>query len=250
MSHHPALMGRTRNSRGARGRSRSSGAAASGDTFAEVVLGLGPEFYFVLDQTGAEDPVDSSPSALVAQLNAPYTWGVAGPVGSLTALDLAGGYFTTARVALTGSQTRMAFVKTTSTDGPPPVYEGDAPLTILGDGTGSVWDSFGVSNGHVVYTRFNGSTWETFTGTAVVNDGAWHLLVATYDATDLGVTLYVDGVPDGSGTVTGPHAAQGGIDRYGRGYNAADNYTGALGHLAAWSRELTGPEVAALWASV
>lgn len=33
MSHHPALMGRTRNSRGARGRSRSSGAAASGDTF-------------------------------------------------------------------------------------------------------------------------------------------------------------------------------------------------------------------------
>ncbi len=30
---HPALMGRSRNSRGARGRSRSSGAAASGDTF-------------------------------------------------------------------------------------------------------------------------------------------------------------------------------------------------------------------------
>lgn len=171
--------------------------------FVDGVLSTAPEFYFVLDQTGVEDPVDSSPSARAASLNAPYTWGAAGPITGLTALDLAGGYFTTARVALTGSQSRMAFVKTTATDGPPPVYEGDAPL-----------------------------------------------LVVTYNSDDLGVTLYVDGVLDGSGTMTGVHAAQGGIDRYGRGYNAADTYTGTLGHLAAWSRELTEQEVAALWASV
>lgn len=217
--------------------------------FAEVVLGLGPEFYFVLDQTGSDNPVDSSPHALVAQLNAPYAWGQPGPVTGLDALELTGGWFlTTTRVALTASQSRMAFVQTTSTDAVPD-YEGDAALTVLGDSTADVWDSFGVTDGKATYTRFNGSAWQVFTGSTVVNDGAWHMIVATYDSGTLEVKLYVDGVLDGGGSMTG-HQAKGGIDRYGRGYSGADVYLGNVGQVAAWASALTAGDVTALWEAV
>lgn len=214
--------------------------------FGEVVLGLEPAFYFVLDQTGVEDPVDSSPAALVAQLDAPYTWGQPGPVAGLTALELTGGSFlTTTRVALTASQSRMAFVKTTDAQTTPD-YEGDAALTVLGDSTADVWDSFGISAGKLVYTRFNGATWQVFTGATTINDGAWHLVIATYNSVTLEVNLYVDGAADGGGSMIS-HQAKGGINRYGRGYSAADNYLGTVAQLAAFAVELSPAQVTALW---
>lgn len=200
----------------------------------------------MLDQTGAEDPIDTSTHGLIAQLNTPYVWGQPGPVTGHDALELTGGWFlTTTRVALTASQSRMAFVQTTSTDATPD-YEGDAALTVFGDSTADVWDSFGVTDGKLVYTRFNGSAWQVFTGATAINDGAWHMVVATYDADTLEVKLYVDGVLDGSGSMTS-HQAKGGINRYGRGYSGVDVYTGNVGQLAAWASALTAGDVSALW---
>jgi hypothetical protein len=215
--------------------------------FGDVVLGLGPLFYFVLDQAGADNPVDSL-AAVTASLNAPYTWGVTGPVAGLTALRLTGGSFDgTPRVSLSGDQTRLAFVKTTATDSVP-IYDGDAALTVFGDTHAETWDSFGVSGGKAVFTRFNNVAWQTFTSTASVNDGDWHLIVATYDSNTLAVTLYVDGVADGSGSMTA-HQAKGGISQFGRGYDIGDNFDGSLAHLVAWDRALSPAEVAALWAA-
>ncbi len=215
-------------------------------SFGDVVLGLNPLFYFPLDQTGAENPVDSV-GAVTTSLNAPYTWGVAGPVDGLTALDLSGGSFSgNPRIPLTGSQTRLAFVKTTSTASVP-AYDGDAALTVFGDTDAETWDSFGVSDGFATYTRFNGSAWQTcqLAGTPV-NDGAWHLILMTYDSGTLAMSVYADGSNSGSSMLA--HQAKGGIVQYGRGYDPADNFDGSLAHLAVWDRVLTSGEINSLLA--
>lgn len=216
-------------------------------SFGDVLLGLNPLVYFPLDQTGAENPVDSV-GGVTASLNAPYTWGVVGPVDGLTALDLAGGSFNgNPRTPLTGSQSRLAFVRTTSTDSVP-AYDGDAALTVFGDTDPDTWDSFGVSGGKAVFTRFNGTIWQTLVSTAAVNDGNWHMIVVTYDSNTLAANLYVDGVPDSGGFITA-HQAKGGILQYGRGYDVGDNFDGSLAQLAVWGRVLTPTEIAVLWAA-
>lgn len=212
----------------------------------EVALST-PLFYFILNQTGASNPVDSSGNGLAAVLDAPYSWGEPGPVSGYTALGLSGGRFQTSRVALSGDQTRVAFVKLTSTKNTS-TYEGDAALTVMGDTHAETWDSFGVTDGKVNYRRFNNSTWQSFSGTDIVNDGNWHMIAMTYDSSTRAVVLYTDGTPDGGGTVSA-HQNYGGILQYGRGYSALDNFDGTLGHLSAWDRVLTSGEIYTLYAA-
>lgn len=212
------------------------------------VLALAPTLYFVLNQTGEENPIDSSITAKTANLNTPYTWGATGPIVGRTALDLNGGYFNIARQSLPGDQTRVAFVKLTSTKSTS-TYEGDASLTIMGDTDGETWDSFGISDGKVNYRRFNNSVWQSFSGSTNVNDGYWHMVAMTYDSTTRAVTLYVDGAVDGSGTVAA-HQAKGGIIMYGRGYSSADNFVGSLSDLIVWDRVLTLEDFSDLWSFI
>ena len=213
--------------------------------FPDIVLSYNPVLYFALNETGSQNPVDSSTTAASASLNEPYTWNSLGPIPGKHSLDLSGGNFTIGRVGLTGSQTRIAFVKLTATDSVP-AYEGDAPLTVIGDTTALAWDSFGVSNGKVSFSRFNNSTWQSFTGTRTVNDGAWHMIAATYDSVTRTVSLYVDGLADGDGVVSA-HQVQGGIDVFGRGYNAADNYVGSLAELIVFNTALSFEDIATIW---
>ncbi len=212
------------------------------------VLALTPNRYFVLNQSGEENPIDSSVNAVSASLNAPYAWGITGPIAGRTSLELSGGYFNTGRLSLPGDQTRVAFVKLTSTKASS-TYEGDASLTIMGDTDGEIWDSFGISDGKVNYRRFNNSVWQSFSGATSVNDGFWHMVAMTYDSTTRAVTLYVDGSVDGSGTVAA-HQAKGGIIMYGRGYSSADNFVGSLSDLIVLDRVLTLEDFADLWSFI
>lgn len=207
----------------------------------------GPLFHYRLNESGSSNPVDRTIHAVTASLNAPYTWSITpGPVGADTALNLTGGgYFGITRQSMTGSQTRIAFVKLSSTDSTS-VYDGDAALTIYGDGSLDTWDSFGVSDGKANYRRFNGSVWQSFSSTTFVNDDAWHMIAVTYDSSTLEVIIYVDGAPDGGGFMTA-HQAKGGIQYVGRGFDSGDIYDGSLGQLAVYASAVSPVDMLSIW---
>lgn len=147
---------------------------------------------------------------------------------------------TSGRYVLTANQTRLAWVRTTNLDATAS-YAGDAAMTVFGDASGSVWDSFGVHDGKVRFTRFNNSAWQTFDSAKTVADGRWHYIGVTYNSSTRAVTLYVDGVADGSGTMTA-HQAQGGVDRIARGFTA-DYFDGDLADLELFTSVLDSARI-------
>lgn len=224
------------------------------DPVQTTILALSPTVYMRMNQTGIQNPVDSSTNARTMLLVAlGYTWGVAGPTSDgATALGTDGTATiieaTTARIALAGDQSRLAWVKLTSSDASPG-YEGNAACMVFGDSSGSVWDSFGVNGGKARYTRFNNSAWQTFDSAASVNDGAWHLIAMTYNSVTRAVEIYVDGADDGGGTMTA-HQNQGGINAYLFGFAPGDTFpAGSVAHLAVFPAVLTPANIAAIWAS-
>lgn len=225
--------------------------AAALDPVQTEILALSPLIYLRMNQTGTDNPVDSSVNAYAMTLEGTYTWGVSGPTADgQTAINSNPAEIRrsgTARIALTGNQSRLAFVKTTSTDSTKG-YDGNAALTIFGDTTGSVWDSFGVHGGKARFTRFNNSAWQTFDSTTSVNDGNWHLIAVTYNSSTLAVEIYVDGVDDGGGSMTA-HQAQGGVNWYNVGFNSLDKYLGDEAHLALFNTVLTPTNIADIWAA-
>jgi hypothetical protein len=227
-----------------------------GPGYPDLVLSPTPNFYFRLGESGSANPIDSGPNGYSSALGGTYTWGEPGALAGDpdTALALnpgdfglrgEGGFAT--RVALTADQSRLAWVKTTSTDDSPG-YEGNAALTVMGDTSSGVWDGFGVTGGFVQFNRFNNSTWQHLTGTTAVNDGEWHMIAATYDSTTGEVVVYVDGEVDGGGTVTS-HQAQGGISHIGRGYSSGDVFDGTLDEVAAFATVLSPADISALYAA-
>lgn len=221
------------------------------DPVQDEILALSPLLYARLNQSGSQNPVDSSTHGRTMALNGTYTWGVDGPTADEeTALRVAAAadiQLTSGRIAMTGSQTRLAFVKTTSTDATNG-YDGNAALTIFGDLTANVWESFGIHNGKARYTRFNNSAWQTFDSTTSVNDGNWHLIAVTYNSSTLAVEIYVDGVDDGGGTMTA-HQNQGGVNWLLVGYNSLDKYDGDIAHAALFGTVLTPQDIADIWAA-
>lgn len=220
-----------------------------GDYFAEVSAD-GPTAFWMMDQTGSSNPVDSV-AGRTTNLNAPYTWSTGGPLGAY--LDLtSGGYATFTRIANSGSNTREAIVRTTSTD-TSPLWPGEAGLTILGDTSGGVWDGWGIEDGVITFRRYDhlGSSVITLQGTTPVNDGAWHHLAMVYNAADPAFSsqphcyLYVDGVLETDDGFGGTNASYGGVDAIGRGYDIGDQFPGDLCGVAYYSAALSGARIAA-----
>ncbi|HVV46724.1 MAG TPA: LamG-like jellyroll fold domain-containing protein, partial [Bryobacteraceae bacterium] len=89
--------------------------------------------------------------------------------------------------------------------------------------------------------------------TTAVNDGQWHQLVATYNATGGVASIYVDGHLEAasSGTVLNPvsgvHFMVGGI--FGVTYQPQATYTGLIDNVAVWDNALSESDVHALYAS-
>lgn len=100
-------------------------------------------------------------------------------------------------------------------------------------------DSFGTNMGHV-------------RGTTIINDGAQHLVAAVKSRTETGesmVTIYVDGVPEGSSIVTNLFA-DGMIFQGTTGdYAFANMGAGAWAHIGIYDRALTDLEIAAIYAA-
>lgn len=210
-------------------------------SYPQELLFDAPLAYFRFNEGDGINPI-SIGSTVIATLGLNQTY-VAAIRGALRGdpnralrLDGSTGYMTFTRFSLTGDQTRESWVRTTSTDNTNG-YAGNAALTLMGDSSGSVWDSFGVHGGKARFTRFNNTSWQTFDSTRSVNDGYWHHIACTYNSTTRAVVIYVDGLADGSGTVTA-HQAQGGINVIGRGFNAVDYFDGEMDELAFYSSVL------------
>ncbi len=120
------------------------------------------------------------------------------------------------KVNLFSGLSYAAWIKTTSTDAAAG-YAGNSALTIVGDHTNNVWNSFGVHGGKARYTHFTGS-WQNVTGSSDVNDGEWHHIAVTHDQSTGVVTIYVDGISDATGNLSygaGGGATKVGFDRIG-----------------------------------
>ncbi|MCB0698554.1 MAG: choice-of-anchor D domain-containing protein [Chitinophagales bacterium] len=129
---------------------------------------------------------------------------------------------------LSSGLTYAAWIKTTSAANTA-AYAGNPALTIVGDHTNSITKTFGITGGKVQYhSATSGSTWADVTGSSSVNDGNWHH-VAVSHSTSGAITLYVDGVVDGTGSLPFNAAGSGtpAFDRIGGSYLNASG-TGAL----------------------
>jgi parallel beta-helix repeat protein len=113
------------------------------------------------------------------------------------------------------------------------------------------------------YLEYNGSTWQfaeptadtstsstqRITSTAPASANVWTHLVGTYDASTHTMTLYVNGVSNGSGTNPTPIASSGPLVM-GRGFlngSSGNPFTGALADVRLYQQALTGAEAQSLY---
>jgi hypothetical protein len=210
------------------------------DRYRAEVMADSPAFYWRLQNIAPESATDEGATRNMSPTN--FGWRQRGPWRGQRErsvfFDVALGVRATmTRWSNTGSMTYEAWVRTTSTDATSS-YAGNPALTVVGDTSASVWMNFGVHGGKVRFLRFNNTAWQNVDSAKSVNDGAWHHIGATYDSSTRAVVVYVDGVADGSGTITA-HQSQGGVDALGTGYNGnADTFDGYMAEVAVWASVL------------
>ncbi len=189
---------------------------------------------------------DATGKGHTGTLNGSLVAGVAGRVGNAMLFDNVDDYANIPYVAdlgITAEITIAAWVKLTALGG----YN---PLLAKTNGT-TEWDwelLLNASNQLVFYADGASPTSRTSTGT--ITDLNWHHVAATRDGADL-VTLYLDGVSIGSGTMANAfqnrsHPVRIGTD--GPTYSAASLFDGILDEVRLYNYALTGAAVAALGA--
>ncbi len=144
----------------------------------------------------------------------------------------------------------QAWIKTTSTDSVS-AYPGSAALSIIGDNTNTVGTGFGITGGKLKYLHLDSdfSTWHSVIGVTSVNDGNWHHVTVTHDASNGIVKLYVDGVLDatasniydqGNSTYSSYNAIGA---SYLDGIGYGDFFQGSIDEVRIWNRVLSCDEV-------
>ncbi len=127
----------------------------------------------------------------------------------------------------------------------------------------SVRDTSGADSGILSVLHINATTagkvgfdtwnWSSnrVTGTTTVNDGAWHLVTATYKSSTQTATVYVDGVSDATRTQSGNATSTNRTLRIGANIGSAGSvlqpFNGAMDDVRMYSRALSANEVAALY---
>ena len=109
-----------------------------------------------------------------------------------------------------------------------------------------------ISNGdptRVIYWRMRyASGSATIAGTTDINDGAWHHLIASYNAVDDTMKLWIDG--DLEDKILNTNGTAYSVDaRFQVGARKAFFFNGKIDEIAAWNRELTPNEVDSLYDS-
>jgi hypothetical protein len=188
------------------GRSPSSASVTVSSTsptlsYSQTVLGDSPSFLWPLNDTGST-ATDASPNAFNGTYEGGTTQGVVGPFtgSNATTFDGQSGNVVSQQ-SVTGPQTFSieGWFKTTTNTGGKLIGFGSS-----NSGLSSSYDRqiYMMNDGQLVFGIWNNAT-ETIETPNVYNDGQWHYLVATYDATNTtgpNMALYVDGQLIGTAT--------------------------------------------------
>lgn len=109
------------------------------------------------------------------------------------------------------------------------------------------------STGKIRFFVGNGasSTGANVQSTTTINDGAWHLIVITFSASDNKARIYVDGTLDATSGIMAPAAS---TAKFGIGaengdgtQNSSDTFTGTLDQFGWWKKVLSSDEISLLW---
>jgi hypothetical protein len=149
--------------------------------------------------------------------------------GSRTGIVYDGGDNLTLAAKYIQASGRSLFVigKWTSSDSTQ-TYEGDAPLTVVGDFTGDVWTNFGMSAGSICFTHFISPIFSTFTAGSGLNDGTPKMIGVTHDQSTGDIIMYLGTAVQGSTNNGTYNAAHEGFSCIGAGYLDQDGFTGTL----------------------
>ena len=221
-------------------------AAVPFDPYGKAVRDGRPSLYWRLDEASGTTAADSSGLGDDGDLVGKGAWGAATTVAPGSSLALDGGAVVSRRTVTNPlSFSLEGWVKTTSATGGRILGFGDGAT-----GTSTLYDRalwldgagrahFGIYAGREV----------NITSPAALNDGAWHQVVASFDAQQ-GMALYVDGVKVATdpnteaGSYTGRWRA--GADNVWGG--AGSNIGGQLDEVAVYDRAVSADEVAARYA--
>jgi hypothetical protein len=179
-------------------------------TYQSTVLADSPSFLWPLNDTSGTAN-DASPNGVNGTYESGTTQGVTGPFTGSTATGFDGNTgLVSSQNQVTGPETFSVegWFKTTTVDGGKLIGFGNGQT-----GASSNYDRhiYMMNDGQLVFGVWNGQT-ETVETPNVYNDGQWHYVVATYDATNTSgpnIAFYVDGQLIGTTTSSAAQAYTG-----------------------------------------
>jgi hypothetical protein len=170
-------------------------------TYSQTVLNNNPSFFWPLNDSGSTAN-DASPNSFDGTYTGGTTQGVPGPLTGSTATSFDGQTGNvTAQTAVNGPQTFSieGWFNTTTNTGGKLIGFGSSQTGLSGNYDRHIYM---MNDGQLVFGVWNNAT-ETIETPNTYNDGQWHYVVATYDATNTtspNLALYVDGQLIGTAT--------------------------------------------------
>ncbi len=202
--------------------------------------------YYPFDEGSGNETVDQSVNAIHGINTGTSQWVLN---TNENALNFAGDndYVSVTRTQLPTGLTFEAWIQTSSTDAVSN-YTGNAALSVIGDVNNDVGLSFGITDGRVVFNHFDGSSWNTVQGNAIVNDNTWHHIAATHEQSTGDVNIYVDGILDITGNIT-YDAFYHEFNRIGSSFNTGtvdgDFFDGSIDEVRIWNDVVSGNDIRA-----
>ncbi len=229
----------------------SSEVSAQPGGYRTWVLAAGALGYWPLNETSGLTAVDllgandGAHSAAVVLGAAGATGDGFGPVHWAAQYNGSNAYTQIPRLIGDTNFTIALWVKTTATGGTPNWYQGRG----LVDGEmAGVTDDFGISlvGGQLALGIGNPDT--TLLSSNVINDGAWHFVVATRHAGTGAMQLYVDGALAGTATgPVGPRTAPANLRIASMRTGASGRFLdGTISDVAVFDQSLTAPQISRL----
>ncbi len=164
-------------------------------------------------------------------------------LGETKSIFLDGGDYFTVERPVTNDFTVCSWIKTTDHGSGVNHYQ-SAP--ILEAEMAEVQPDFGFginSNGNLVFGNGGESGDITITGVSTINDGLWHHVCVTREATSGAVILYVDGAVDGSGTANTGALDANPVARIGAGGDGGVDLHGNLDELRVYDYVVDGETI-------